>query len=304
MPALDLIDKGIIMDLDRNCRVSYEILARKYNLAANSIKRRIEKLLESGVIQRFNIQLSLAMMDAEVMLALISTEGLEDEKAFLEKIADNPMVLQVGFVPSGNCAVFAEYIGSQGLSDLGLFLRGLEGVKEVELHTLLVERGGKVELTTLKLKVLRCLVQDARMPISEIAERTGLTAKRVRKVLDQLLDNEVVRFSIRANLNAGEDTAFLAKIHWDQKNAEHDDVVEWLKTKFPKELWYFFFSASEPTVFGIFVVEHLREAESIAQRMRSVSLIESVEILTLYPSKKSPGLREKQLERMLTEAGL
>ncbi|MGY5871522.1 MAG: winged helix-turn-helix transcriptional regulator, partial [Candidatus Thorarchaeota archaeon] len=205
---MDLIDKGIILDLDRNCRVSYEILARRYNLAANSIKRRIEKLLESGVIQRFTIELSLAMMDSELMLALISTEGLEDEKAFLEKIAENPMVLQVGFLPSGNSAVFAEYVGSQGLSDLGLFFRGLEGVKEVEMHTLLIERGGKVELTTLRLKVLRCLVQDARMPISEIAEQTGLTAKRVRKVLDQFLDNEVVRFTIRANLNAGEDTAF------------------------------------------------------------------------------------------------
>jgi len=244
------------------------------------------------------------MMDSELMLALISTEGLEDEKAFLEKIAENPMVLQVGFLPSGNSAVFAEYVGSQGLSDLGLFFRGLEGVKEVEMHTLLIERGGKVELTTLRLKVLRCLVQDARMPISEIAEQTGLTAKRVRKVLDQFLDNEVVRFTIRANLNAGEDTAFLAKIHWDQKNAERDNVRVWLKKEFPKELWYFFISASETTVFSVFVVEHLRQAESIARRMRSVSLIKSVEILTLYPSKKSPGLREKQLERLLTEAGL
>ena len=46
-------------------------------------------------------------------------DRLEDEKALLEKIADNPMVLQVGLLPSGICAVFAEYIGSQGLSDLG-----------------------------------------------------------------------------------------------------------------------------------------------------------------------------------------
>jgi len=301
---LDMIDKGIIMDLIRNCRVSYETLARRYNLAANSIKTRIEKLLESGVIQRFNVELSLAMIDAELMLALISTEGLVNEEAFTEKIANNPVVLQVGFLPSSICVVFAEYIGSQGLSDLGLFFRGLDRVKEVEIHTLLVERGGKAELTKLKLKVLRCLTQDARMPVSEIAERTRLTARRVRKVLDQFLDDEVVRFTLRADYNAGEDTAFLAIIHWNQKNAKHGDVVEWLQTEFPKELSHFFISASEPTVFGMFVVEHLRKAEGIARRMRGVSFIESVEVLTLYPARKSPGLREGLLERMLTEAGL
>ena len=95
MPALDLIDKGIIMDLDRNCRVSYEILSRKYNLAANSIKRRIEKLLESGVIQRFTIELSLAMMDSELMLALISTEGLEDE-IFRKTFTENGVIVAGG----------------------------------------------------------------------------------------------------------------------------------------------------------------------------------------------------------------
>ena len=51
---MDRLDKGILMVLDVDCRVSYEYLARKFGVSSNAIKRRVAKMVESGVIEQYD----------------------------------------------------------------------------------------------------------------------------------------------------------------------------------------------------------------------------------------------------------
>jgi DNA-binding Lrp family transcriptional regulator len=63
--CMDLIDKQIIFELFGNCRATYRSLSKKLGLSSTSIRKRVMKLRESGLISRGYVLLSLAMLDAE-----------------------------------------------------------------------------------------------------------------------------------------------------------------------------------------------------------------------------------------------
>ena len=50
---LDLINRKILYELDKNCRISDNQLAKKVNLSRESIRNRIKKLQKEGIIQGF-----------------------------------------------------------------------------------------------------------------------------------------------------------------------------------------------------------------------------------------------------------
>jgi DNA-binding Lrp family transcriptional regulator len=190
---LDIIDKGILIDLAQNCRASYEGLARKYGITATAIKKRVTSLEKDGVITGFFVELSLAMIDAELVLTIVRTDDSYIDDEFTKAAREYPSTYAILPLSTGDNVVLAESIGMRGLSDLGTFIRSLRGVRSAEVHPLLMERGSKIELASIQLRVLACLVEDARMTVPEIARRSGLKARRARRILKELNEGIQVR---------------------------------------------------------------------------------------------------------------
>ncbi|MHA1963508.1 MAG: winged helix-turn-helix transcriptional regulator [Candidatus Thorarchaeota archaeon] len=304
---MDPIDKRILLALDENCRLPYQTLAEKLGLTATAIRKRFDRLITTGVIEEFSIIFRPAMMDSDYLIALVSTEGSENEEDFIEQVGSNPMVVQVGQVVTGSGRLYlvhAEYIGAEGLQNLGAFFRTLESVSSIELHTMLIQRGEKFHIKKLHLRVLKILLEDARMQVSEISERTGLTSRRVSRAIKELQDSNAFWFAARWNLSLGRNTEFYLKISYDEQAAKMDDVDEWLRDTFPNEYWFSFNSAIEPVLFAKFVTEHFRSAEQISRTVKNASFLKSVDVLLSYPVRKFPRLGRTKIEEMITAAGL
>ncbi|MBY8998359.1 MAG: Lrp/AsnC family transcriptional regulator [Candidatus Thorarchaeota archaeon] len=304
---MDSIDKRIILALDENCRLSYQALAEKLGLTATAIRKRLDRLTKTGVIEEFSIVLRPAMMDSDYLIALVSTDGSENEAAFIEQIGSNLMVIQVGQVVTSTGRLYfvhSEYIGAEGLQNLGTFLRTLEPVTDIELHTTLIQRGEKFDIKNLHLRVLKLLLDDARMQVSEISERTGLTSRRVSRAIQEMQDSNAFWFAARWNLSLGSNTEFYLKIKYDEQTATKDVVDEWLRDAFPDEYWFSFYSAMEPTLFAKFVTDHFREAEEISRTVKNAPFLKSVDVLLSYPVKKFPRLGRILIEEMIEESGV
>lgn len=304
---MDIIDKKMLLELDVNCRVSFEELSRKLNITSNAVKKRFDKLVDSGVIDEFSVAFKPAMTGAEYLIAEIRTDGSENEEALIEEIGENDMTVQVGLLVGGegrSYMVHAEYIGADGLAELGRFLRGLDGVNSVDMHTMVTDPGKKTDLTKLHLRILRHLLDDPRMMISELANRSGLTARRVRRLLVELIEGRSFWFSVRWNLSAGESTEFYVRLEYDQGVSSPEKIDEWLRSEYEMEYWYSYVSAMEPVLFAKFVTEHFRDAEPITRRMTSPEFIKSTRTLLCYPVKKFSRLGQLKLQEMLAEAGL
>ncbi|MHA2396527.1 MAG: Lrp/AsnC family transcriptional regulator, partial [Candidatus Thorarchaeota archaeon] len=174
---MDELDRNILTDLERNCRISYQELSRKYGISANAIRRRILNLEESGVISGYSITLAPAMTGTDSLFGLLSTDGSQDEVEMVDAIGVSKHVLAAAAYSDGVYALVAEYNGPEELQELGTFLRTLDSVENAELHTFIRSWGSEMKLTKTHLRVLEPLLVDPRLPVVDIAQKTGLTAR-------------------------------------------------------------------------------------------------------------------------------
>jgi DNA-binding Lrp family transcriptional regulator len=299
---LDLIDKGILSDLVQNCRITYEEMSRKHGISANAVKKRVQKLEKSGVIDHYAVRLTLAMLDAQYLFGLLETDGSQDEEVFVNKIGESPSIIAAAAYSDGHYALLAEYMSTVELMELGSYLRSLDGVENVELHTLIARRGSKTDLSTNHLRVLSPLRNNPRMSISSIARETGMTARRVRKLVAELVEGDSVNFTANLELAEAGSIPFLARVTWNEKNSTFEKVIEWLKASYPDSLWDWYISVSEPAIFCLFTAEHLNEMNSKAREIRQQEFVDRVKVIVASYHDGFEGPRSRRLNEMIQRA--
>jgi len=263
--AVDEIDKRIILQLDENCRKSYEAMARKFGMTANAIKKRVNRLLDEGLIRRFIVGLSLEMIGAELVIALVQTDGTEFPEEFMKQIGESIDAIQVSPVACGIGSlycVFAFATGPKGILELGGHLRSMKPTTNVDIHILVYPKGKKMELSKTHLKVLKALLEDPRMAISDISKRAGLTARRVRRALNEL-----------------------------QERYQH-------------EFWSPFISATSPTIFARCVVEQLEKADQIMRQLKKAPFAEKISSLVFFSTHVFEWPGTLKLQGLLEEEGV
>ncbi len=303
---MDELDKKILVKLFQNCRTAYRVIAQHNGVSTNTIKKRVRKLLDMGVITDFIVDLSLEMVDGERCYIFLITDGTEDEELFIKQIGLTPVVRYIAQISGGAYIIFATYKdGSRGLSKIGTYLRGLPGVQKVEIHPLLEPRGTKTELTDVQLMVLRQLTENPKMPICEIARRTGLTSRTVRRVVSNFINGNSVELTIRWNLNGWDSIGFLVKIQWEEKAIDYKMIHKILQEQFPIEYWRLvsFASAISPTLFAVFVAKDLKSLDQITKDIRKMPHITSVVTIMGKPVQSYPDIKTNQIQQMLAEIG-
>ena len=302
MRFLDQIDKGILRDLSINCRITYEELARKHGISANAIRKRVIRLEETEVIAGYSVALSLAMIGSEFVFGLLTTDGSQDEEEFVRKIGSHPGVIAASSYTDGIYALVGEYTNTTELMEISTYLRTLDSVEKVEIHTILQEKGGKGNLSILHLRVLSCLVDDPRMSIIDITKNTGLTARRVRRVLQEIEETQSVKNSILLELGAASSIPFIAWFIYDANIMGPKEFESWLWKNYELPLWSVFVSVSEPVVGALFAVDYLTELDSIVREIRSNEFVKTVKVGISTHHEYFQGPRDRKLREMIADA--
>ena len=89
---MDETDKKILNLLKENARASYSEIAQKVALSSPAVKERITKLEESGIIDKYTININYQKMGKSIT-AFIMFETVNC-KAFREFCSNQPMVLK------------------------------------------------------------------------------------------------------------------------------------------------------------------------------------------------------------------
>jgi DNA-binding Lrp family transcriptional regulator len=302
--SLDILDRAILWELDNDCRISYEKLGRKLDLTANAIKRRIDNLIESGVLVKFMVIPAPAMINFDHVFALISTDGTEDVDKFVDALGSSEIIHHVSVFASiegGAYHVAGSYAGTHMLSELGSYIRSLEKVKNVEIHPTLERRGQKFELKKLHVKVLHCLIENPRMTLSDVAKQAGITARSARRAIQELKDSKSINFTVRWNLAASGYVSFFNRVEFNEKKTSRDEVVEWIRTEYKESFWRCYISATAPVILPAFVVDDLRKAGEISASIGRAEFIKSTTTMVSYSTKKFPWWGEAQLQKILDE---
>jgi len=278
-------------------------LSEKYGVSPNAIRKRIANLEQTGVIGGYQVELSRAMMDSEILFTLIYTDKSIDDDTFAEMVFAHPQVIRVHFDSYGSCIATAEFSQAEQMNEISAFFRRLESVTELEVHTIPRPRGQKKNLTKQQVRILAPLLDNPRMRIADIAKHTGLTARRVRRTLDELIEGEYVLFTIKLYMTAS-DASFVAyRLMWDSKIISPVEIQDTLKEKFPDEFVGLMHSAADPIIWCDFLIESNRVSETIVQEMRKIPSVDVRNTILVYPHKKSRSLRHEALRKIVAESG-
>ncbi len=279
---LDAIDKQLWMELAQNCRYSYQYLADKIGISANAVKQRVSKLLESGFIESWYLSFRPAMINARFAFVEVKTDGSQSEEEMIHTFENHPLIYVVLPLTTGDFILHAEYTDSNSMLEMSSYIRSVEGVTNVMVHPTIAGVGKKMELGSLHLRVLRWLAEDPRASITDLARNTKLTARRVKRLVDELVESDAFDFSFVWNPNAGDSIAFISKLRYDSKETQPDDINRIIQEKYPLEYFYSHVSAIEPIVFSVFLVDHLFDIQKISRQLRKLHGIKSLSTMIYY----------------------
>jgi len=300
---MDLLDKSIILELMTNSRISCQELAEKYNSTRGVVRKRINKLEEKGVIQEYSAWYSLAMVDAEFVFGHVRVQEQLDKEELVRNLVQHQMIHAVIPLVTGDILFHANVVGSEGLSELGSSIRKLDNVEDVELRLIRSDRGSKVELKRIHMQVLSALFENSRISIAEIARKTTLSPRRVKRALDDIISGGGIVLAIARNPALGSGLSFYAKITLDERKSNAENLISRIEKEFPAETWESYVSASDPVLFTRFFVNHIKNVETISNKLSGFGEIGALETLVFYPARISSVLTRDRLGEDIIKAG-
>ncbi|MFW9831714.1 MAG: winged helix-turn-helix transcriptional regulator [Candidatus Thorarchaeota archaeon] len=317
---MDWLDKALLFELYGNARCSFQDLAKKYKQSFNTIKNRVTKLEQSGVIVEYTVELSLEMLGADWLFVDIITDGSENMKTLIEQVGNHQMVRSSQRTSHRRYQAWALVTGTTEFFELKSYLESLEAVNKVEIHPFVYicpfappqskirTKGHKVSFIRQQLQILKCLTEDIRLPIGEIAKRVNMTPRRVTKILHELQSSGGVHFMLRMNSCALGDVHLELTLHFDETKTTASEIIAWIQEHYSLEFWGAVSYLDEPTLRVNLMIEDTTKVGEITKIFNESSFAESVEDQLVTPQSYVTGYfrdpSQHRLDQLFKEARL
>jgi DNA-binding Lrp family transcriptional regulator len=216
---LDLIDKKILYELDKNARISFSELAKKVRLSKNSVITRVKNLEKDQIILGYNTLINvnqLGYTTYDVYLKFVDTTP-EKEQEIIDFALKNKDVWLVSRVEGNiNLAIlistktpeefyqiwdniyakikrYVELVRIAILLEYHHFTREYLLGKETNLrNSVIIGKREYIEIDEKDQKLLKLFSHNARISLIEISEKIKLTPKAVRERIKKLQQKGII----------------------------------------------------------------------------------------------------------------
>ncbi len=318
MSRLDSLDWALICELCGDARTPYKTLAKKFGISTNTVKNRINNLRKQGVIRRFGVCASFETCGFENVAGFVTTDGSENVVELMKQIASQQIVAEIYRTSDRRYEYWAMVRGASETLGFKRYLTELEGVTKVEMKPIvflfpnkppnyvLNTRGKRVTFTGEQLRVLKSFAEnDSRQPVSQIAQYTGFTPRRVRKIIRDLEESGGVHFPVYYDVFALGDMEYRMRICYDEAQTTGQDIIMGLYENYPEKFWWASLTTNEPIVDVGMIIDRPGKGPPIAAEIKAAAHTKSVEDFVSYPRVVS-GINRLNIHLwdLFREAGL
>jgi DNA-binding Lrp family transcriptional regulator len=220
---IDKKDREILYNLDLDARASLSVIAKKTKTSKQVVKYRIEKLIEKGVIERFLLFVNGTKFGYIAYKFYIELHNITEEE--LEKIVEDfkkhPLIVWVAtcegrfdlaIAPIARNNVHAYFILNEILKKYNKYIKDIVPLNYIDVSHLKRSylTGDKrpeidapfwgnepqnYKLDDYEIKILSILCEDARKPITEIAEKIGCSVDIITNRIKKLIKDGIIQGS-------------------------------------------------------------------------------------------------------------
>jgi DNA-binding Lrp family transcriptional regulator len=194
---MDEVDLVIWRELWANSRVTIREIADTLGISVNSVHKRINNLVELGVIEGF-FMMPIKLLPASVWVVMMGrSDSPELEKAIL-RLGKRDDVFKVGSFMDNHVMVTG-YL--RDVSDIGDFTEDVVGQLALVEHSIgLVPMekipDGTVSFSKLDYRILDSMADDSRKAFSDVAQELGVSPKTVKRRVTRMEDEGTVHVRI------------------------------------------------------------------------------------------------------------
>ncbi len=261
---LDNIDKIILSELDKNCRLPASKLAKKVGKSREAVKYRVKQLRAKGVIRKFITSVNPSKMGYSLFKAYLQLDNIPEERErFYEYLKDRKDVYWLGISDGVFDCVFSilskninNYYGEiNGILSkfkhliinkvLGTMVDAIQYNKKFftgEKKSTCSIIGGDVIKNVFDekdFKILNILANDARIPLTELSRKVGLTVEVSRGKVKKMEKLGVIQgYRIDVDLNKIGYEFFKAIVYFKSLSKEDERAIQEWMSKNPYSLYY------------------------------------------------------------------
>ncbi len=202
---MDATDLQLIRMLMFEPRLPYRELADRLNISVQAVHRRIQILMEAGIILGFGTNISLRHLKAvEVMIQGTSQFGSREE--MVANLHSSDRISQI-FFGSGNLifvtsllkdideleafVVFVSKATSMPEPRVAIVSHGLVGMDAAAKNP-----ASGSELSPLDKRIIASMKKDARKAVADVATELNVTATTVKRRLDRMIEEGSIEFAL------------------------------------------------------------------------------------------------------------
>ena len=150
-------------------------------------------------------------------------------------------------------------------------------------------RGSKIDLTKNQMEILWHLTKNARMPVNQISELTGLSVKSIRRVIQHFIECDAVNLTLRLNLPSSGRINFIMRYGLNEDTAGPVDATELMTDLYPQEHWFTFYEPDNQEMLHYMTTKNVKDIESILHEIKHLPYTEEVQAQIIYSSMKAEG---------------
>jgi len=296
---MDKTDLLLCMQLLNNSRMPYRALAAKLNLSVNAVHKRVQLLIQSGVLRTFTTGLTLHYLGASQVTGFGPT-GLDSIDDLVARAKANDLIYWLAFA-GANYIYVGAYL--RNISELGAFTSFLGKELGMANPTVGLMPGpsakAKVkELTPMDWRIIHALSRDSRKQTSEIAKELRLSAKTIYRRLDRLKQESVIEFSCEWYPDKSND--IMPLIHLSLKTtSDRKAVAQRLLAKYwPNLLFFFEFSNLPQLLVASSWTNSMKEVQKLRDELQTDPDLKQVTVNILFNGLIFPTWRDKLVLEM------
>ena len=224
---MDDTDRKLLILIGAEPRMHFLELAKRLGISRQAVHHRMKVLTEIGVIKAAIAGISISYLNA-VPMAISGRSRTASIEETLDRLGESELTRRV-VVAGGNYLYVVGFL--RNISELDSYVEFVKRAAEMPEPTVgiyclddalmpsyLVDGGGKrkqsyKELSPLDLKIIGSLRDDARRPIAEIAGMVGVSAKTVRRHLEDMISDGSLEMSVPVDGASGGDLFLIMHVN-------------------------------------------------------------------------------------------
>ena len=240
---MDDTDRKLLLLISADPRIHLRELAKKLGISTQAVHHRLQVLTKIGVIQCITAGISIYYLDAVPVMVFgrSKTASIEETLNRLGESEFSKIVVVAGWN-------FLYVLGElRNISELDSYVEFVKRAGEMPEPTVGIAcldsgispdyiDGGKrkqsyKELSQLDLRIIASLKDNARAPIADIADMVGVSAKTVRRHLDDMISEGSLDLNVPWDPPSGEDIYTIVHVNL-REGADKVEVSKRLLSKY------------------------------------------------------------------------